>query len=238
MTAPSPEAPPLLTEAEYKKLYDLINNELHTAIHSFYTLMEIKWWAAESRDNLQKLNTDSIFWITQLNALQTTYFIVLGRLFDDDSRAHSIHKLLAATVGNPQLFSKAALAERRTEQNNGIRPDYLDKYLTTRWEPTTSELRGIKKMVVPFAQKFKDIYEDIRNQVYAHKQIDADVKQLFVRTQVGHIDDILFGLRHIMQILLEMYDNGLRYELPRGLYDFGYRREIREATRNVLGSLT
>lgn len=78
MAAVAPSAPPPLNDAEYKKLYDLINNEVHLAIHSFYQWLEINKWMAQSLENREKLNAESIFWMTQLNGLQTAYFIVLG----------------------------------------------------------------------------------------------------------------------------------------------------------------
>lgn len=90
-------------------------------------------------------------------------------------------------------------------------------------------------MLRPYAQKFEAIYEDIRNQVYAHKQINTDVKQLFAKTRVADFEDILFGLWDIMQVLLEIFDNGIHPDQRNGKYD--YKEEITKSTHNVLNSL-
>jgi hypothetical protein len=44
------------------------------------------------------MNDDSTFWITTRNALLTSTFVVLGRIFDQDQKSvHNIDKLLGAT---------------------------------------------------------------------------------------------------------------------------------------------
>jgi hypothetical protein len=45
--------------------------------------------------------------------LQTTWFIILGRIFDRTKDAYSIHDFLEATVAYKGFFSKRALAERK-----------------------------------------------------------------------------------------------------------------------------
>jgi hypothetical protein len=160
------------------------------------------------------------------------YFIVLGRIFDNGSEAHSIHKFLAATVAHPQFFSKVALADRKARESNGNKPDYLDDYLKRVWEPTAQELRVLKKMLRPSTQKFAKKYEDIRNQVYAHKQDKIDVSELFSRTSIGEIEDILYSLRDIMEIIWQLYHNGRRPEERTGKYD--HKDEIQKSTRNFL----
>ena len=42
-------------------------------------------------------------------ALQTTFFVALGRLFDKRRDSHSVDKLVELTIRNPPIFSKVCL---------------------------------------------------------------------------------------------------------------------------------
>ena len=72
---------PTMTETDYWNGYNLINDEIHFAIHSFYTWLEINKTIAQNKNIHDKLNSEAIFWMTILSSLQNAYFIVLGRIF-------------------------------------------------------------------------------------------------------------------------------------------------------------
>ena len=72
---------------------------------------------------LRTLNKDALFWKVQLYSLETSVFIMLGRIFDSATEAHSIHKLIAATLDNIEFFSKDALSARRIAGKT--KPDWL-----------------------------------------------------------------------------------------------------------------
>jgi hypothetical protein len=80
------------------------------------------------------------FWITARYSLITTFFVTLGRLFDEDRNAHSIHKLLRATGAHPEYFSREALAERKRRASGGGEPDWLGNFLKDAWEPDAADL--------------------------------------------------------------------------------------------------
>ena len=162
---------PTMTETEYWNRYKLINDEINLAIHSFYTWLGINKIISQDKDIHQKLNSEALFWSTIKSSLQHTYFIVLGRIFDDDAKTGSIHKFLSSTVEHPEFFSKKALVNRRTSDNNGKTPEYITKqYLARLWEPTKKDLRKIEKMIRPSGNKFMKIYQPIRNKIYAHRE--------------------------------------------------------------------
>jgi hypothetical protein len=134
---------------------EIINNEIHTAIHAFHSWRGINDVANQNKTILDKLNSELSFWITQLNALQTIYFIVLGRIFNEESKAHYIDKLLVETGRHPEFFSKESLAARKAA--SGLAGDDLKKYLRCAWEPTAKDFRQLRKMVGRAPKYLKEI---------------------------------------------------------------------------------
>lgn len=219
----------------FNRDYDLIRDDVYTAIQTFYTWLEIHNYASEDKSIYKKLNENPTFWNLLLHSLQTTFFIVLGKIFDDGPDAHSIHKLMSFCVANPDLFSKKALSIRKTK--NGQRPDWLDEYLSKAFEPTTKDLRALKNSLSPFRKKFDKVYKDIRNQVVAHKILKEkeEISDLFSKTQIKEIEDILYYLYDILAVLWDLLHNGREPKLC--VQKFYYKDEIQKITRNVLMSL-
>jgi hypothetical protein len=104
-----------MLEVEYRRRFDIISNEVLGATTAFYRSREINRFGLEGHEKLQKLNRDGHFWNFELYALQTTWFIVLGRIFDRSSGAYSIHDFLQSTIAHKGFFSKRALADRKRQ---------------------------------------------------------------------------------------------------------------------------
>jgi hypothetical protein len=226
----------MMTEAEYWRDYALTRGDVETAIYSFYANIEIHQFASEDLTIHRALDKSAEFWNYQVYALQTAYFIALGRIFDNGRDTHSIHHLLSATVEHPEFFSKEAFAARRIREAGQEKPDYLDEYMKGVWAPTASDLRAIKNMLKPYTVKYKRVYRDMRIQVFAHKiATKLETNRLFSKTLTNDIEEILYGLRDITEILWQLYRNGRRPEERTGKYD--YNERIRSATRGVLRSL-
>jgi hypothetical protein len=225
-----------MIESEYWRDYELTRDEVNTAIESFYTYVEIHNFAAEDDDIYRTLNEAPTFWNIQLYCLQTAFFIALGRIFDNGKDVHSVHKLLAATLAHPEYFSKRALSIRKTAGKE--KPEWLDNYLAEAFEPCVSDLRALKKAVAPYKKKFDSVYGDIRDSVFAHKILKEKerVSELFGKTQMKDIDDMLYFLYDLMESLFFLFHDGRRPKLGAGTY--AYKERIKNTTRNVLRTLS
>ena len=148
--------------------YQIIHNEVIAAIDSFYTFLAIHNFAAEELEVRRYLTEAGSFWNLQLYSLRTTLFIVVARIFDDAPDAHSVHKLVAATIAHPQFFSKHALGARKTPPGQP-KPPWLDEYLANVQEPSVTDLRLLRKAVAPHKKTFEELYRPIRHEVFAHK---------------------------------------------------------------------
>ena len=200
-----------MNEAQYWRYYDAVRGDVVKASYSYFTSKEIHAFARDSRDNFNMLNAHATFWNTALHGLQTASFMALSRLFDQGPNVHSMERFLGHTAAHPEFFTREAFDRRRMKDvPDGVRPDWLDNYVANIWVPTAEHLRDLARMLRPYRQKWRSNYDDIRDQVFAHTiTIDkADVAALFSRTLITDIEEILQGLRNILEIVQELWMNG------------------------------
>ncbi len=224
-----------MIETEYKQHFDIIRNEITAATNAFYTYIEINKFASESPEKYDRINRDANFWNIHLYGLQTTWFIVLGRIFDRSSGAYSIHDFLAATVAYRGFFSKRALADRKRDAAREDQPSWLNEYLKSAWEPTTAELENIAAAIKPSEAKYKESYKAIRDQVFAHREPTEVASKLFENTLISEIEDILFDLHEIVEAIFQLLENGRQHRIGDGRRS--YIDRIVADARNVLDRL-
>lgn len=229
----APVGPPPLTEQEYWRDYDIIRDDVHAAMVSCYTHRTINHIATTEPDTLEKINRSAEFWQVTSFGLQNTIFIVLARILDSDPKVHSIHPVVNATVGHPEFFNRAALRARKL-RIPGAQWDkkFFDEYVAAAWEPTTEELRLLKKALAPHKTKFDAIYRPIRNQI-AHIILkdQLSVADLYSRTLKTDIDDILRFLHSLVKSIWYMAFNAERPNLNGDHY--GYAERVAQITRDT-----
>ena len=64
---------------------EVFRTEAKSAIQFFYTFLSINASLANNQKALQIVNETPLFWRTNTGALQTSFFIILGRVFDQNS---------------------------------------------------------------------------------------------------------------------------------------------------------
>lgn len=224
-----------MTEAEYWQEYELASEEVEAAIQLFYTSLDIHACAAESELVYRMLNRQAAFWNLQLHGLQASFFVTLGRVFDNGTDCHSVHRLLRATVAHPEFFTKQALGRRKAPGH--VKPEWLDTVLAAAYEPQISDLRHLKKAVTPCQTKYRLLCKDIRDKVFAHKIVSDSVaaSDLFSKAQISEIDDLLYSLHDLMKVIWHMLMNGMKPELSITTYD--YRERIKKTTEDALRTL-
>src|SRR3989304_1813297 len=121
------------------KELEIFRREAQEGAQFLYAYLAIKAILARDKRALHVVNKTPLFWKTILGALQTAYFIVLGRVFDQKSN-HNIDRLLKIAQSNIGIFSKAALAERKRERSSNAN-EWLGDYLRNVYEPTNASFR-------------------------------------------------------------------------------------------------
>jgi len=226
----SGNAYPTLTQDEYWRIFHLIRGDVEVAINSNHAYLAINNLIVAERAIYDKVNRFPDFWRLNAYALQTTFFIAFGRIFDSRHDSLSIEKFVDATIANPALFSKAALRERKRQASNiqGPDPDWLIDYVRDAWEPTEADLRPLKDALTPHCDKFRAIYRPIRHKAFAHRSSDdeAAIAALFGRTLIGDVSEILRFLHTVLGAIREMAWNARRPDLT----DFrDYETYVRDA---------
>jgi hypothetical protein len=105
-------------EQEFENELEIFRTETQTAVQFFYAYLTIHAVARDRPTVHRLLNQAPLFWNTNLGALQTGSFIVLGRIFDQTSR-HNVDHLLKIGQTNLGIFNKAALGARKQRDDPG-----------------------------------------------------------------------------------------------------------------------
>jgi hypothetical protein len=225
-----------MTEAEYWKDCQILKAEIRFAVEFFEVGEEINRLAISDEAIYKTLNDDALFWVIQRNSLQMSLFITLGRIFDENENALSVHRVIRETLKHPEYFSKNALAARKCAGRS--KPDWLDSFMSDTWEPNTQELRQLKKALAEQAKKFIEIYRPIRHQVYAHRvAIDGNEFELFEKTNRTEIRSILQFLSELINAIENLYLNGRKPMLGKQENPHDYPEKIRQSVNSVLGKL-
>jgi hypothetical protein len=200
---------------ELGPILDEYQSEIRVARNSFFLWKQIHRLAAEREDVFAFLNRHARSWNLMLHGIQVTYLITLGRIFDNDKRSVSLKTLLKNFEDSGHLLTKTGLESRRVAQNNGVRPAYLDKYLLNVDELSESDVFRINVVAEDLSGVWKERYEDIRNKVIAHKDMDTLPKQdeLFSQTNLDELEDIILRLSQIGEVIWHFYANGNRTTL-------------------------
>lgn len=230
---------PALTADQFWNELRLVSTEIEDSVVLFHTYEELNRLALSDENILMALNRDALFWNTYRHSLLTSLFITLGRIFDKDSDAHSIHRLLAAVTRNRHLFSAQSLRERRIEQNGGQKPDWLDEFMTGTWEPKEAgHLAHFKPAIKPHEKRFREIYAPIRHSIFAHRlmsNFEAN-HELFRSTNREDLGVMLDFLHDLIECITHLFMNGAEPKL--GTRDFQeYNQRVRDGVGTVLERL-
>jgi hypothetical protein len=226
-----------LTEAEYWEDVQLLSNEIEDAVAVFQTYEAINQAALEDAAIFRLLNEDALFWNVQVHSLQMSLFMVLGRIFDSASDAHSIHRVVNATLGHLEFFSKEALTARRME--GGSKPEWLGPFVAGAWVPSTAaDIRHLKKELGVRHNRFEETYRPIRHAIFAHRLMTnaRAALELFPKTNRDEIAAILDFLHDLIGAIRDLYLNGARPQLGVRLHK-DYNDRIKASTKSVLCKL-
>ncbi len=195
-------------EDEFRHELEVFRTEVESSILFFYTDLTIKAVLSDNKEALKIVNRTPLFWRTNFGSLQTSFFIVLGRIFDQKSN-HNVDKLLQAAQNNSIIFSAQAL-ERRKREENANANEWIDNYMKDVYVPSANDFRRLRKYVNKYRIIYKDKYQDIRRKIFAHKELSKkdDVQKLYTRTNIREIQKLIIFLNRLYVALWELFNNG------------------------------
>lgn len=222
---------------DIKRLLVIFRDELDTASQAFYAWKAINNLASSNKDIYYLLDKNALSWNIITYSLQSTFFITLGRLFDLDGKAFSIHALLRACIDNIDQFSKEAIRNRKLKYFDGNEPFWLNKYMEDSYVPVLKDFQILRGETSKKQKEYEDVYRPIRHQVIAHtdKQTIENVDELFGKTDVGQIEGILHFLYEIEMIVYQLLEDGQLYKIGDFSSDEGHyvKKDIEDLIKKL-----
>lgn len=226
-----------MTESTYWHRLKLFATEVDNVNVIYQTYEEIHCVALTDQAVRSALEKHALFWNAQTYSLQTSLVMVLGRIFDTHGDSHSVHKVVNATIGSLDIFSKESLERRKIA--DGITGKDLETFMADAWAPQNpSDLRYLKKELTPHTSRFKRAYGPIRDKFIAHRVISdpEDVWGLFAVTNRTEIGETIAFLEDLVEALQGLYMNG-RKPILGGQRSNAYNRKIRDGVKEVLTTI-
>ena len=192
-------------EQKFENELEIFRTETQTAVQFFYAYLTIHAVARDRPAVHRLLNRAPLFWNTNLGALQTGSFIVLGRIFDQTSR-HNVDRLLKIGQTNLGIFSKAALGARKQRADPGAAA-WLGAYLKDAYAPMPKDFRHLRSLVRKHRATYEAKYRDLRHKLFAHKEVSnpADVSALFAKTNVRELQRSLAVLARPLRCAMDAF---------------------------------
>jgi len=195
---------------DIEELYKEFQEELNIACPSFYAWKNIHNVAAGDKKVYHALNRNALSWNIILHSLQSTFFISIGRLFDLNRKAFSVHSFLRAHIENIGQFSKDALRERKIKGSETSKPPWLDEYIGKSYQPNKEDFLKLKGEVSKRQKLYESRYKPIRDKIFAHREFKKmkRVDELFGEVKIGEMQDLLCFLYQIERIIFQLLYNG------------------------------
>ena len=212
--------------AEFEQELDVLRTEAEGAAQFFYSYLTIHAAAGDHPPVHRLLNGSALFWNTILGALQTSTFIVLGRILDQSS-AHNVDRVLKIAQNHPDIFSRAALGKRK-QGNLTSPPDWLPDYLKDAYVPKAQDFRRLRAHVRKHRTTYNDKYRDLRRKVFAHKELTdpAAVSALFARTNIRELQRLVVFFSRLYDTLWQLFFNGRKPTLRPRRYSLKRMRDL------------
>jgi hypothetical protein len=201
-------------EAQFNELLYAYFGDAGQAAQFVYAYLAIHALAGINDDVRRGLNNEALFWNTVLGSLQTSLFIVLGRVFDPNNQ-YGPYAVLRAARSAPEIFSFDALAERK-RRIFGDDQQGLANYMADIKVPTKKHFSRLQGALDGYKKIFDDDYRDLRSKVFAHKvYAGKKVSDLFSRTNIDDLQRMVAFLGRFFDAWSNTYENGNRLVLRR-----------------------
>lgn len=208
-------------EVEFRRELEVFGNEIEEAIQCFYAEQTIHNCARKDESVYHALNRNAMFWNLTCRALQANAIIVLGRIFDRHSQAHTLNRLFELATQNPSIFSKEALERRKRPQAG----EYTAEFVRTAYVPKKCDFKRLQSFADKHRAIYNRCYADLRNKFFAHRE-RIDSTATFANAEVRVLGQLLVFLRQLHDALWQLLMNGRKPVL----------RPARHSGRRILNS--
>jgi len=209
----------------FEQELEVLRTEAEGAAQFFYSYLAIHAAAGDHKKVHRLLNGSALLWNTILSGLQTSTFIVLGRILDQNS-AHNVDRVLKIAQNHPEIFSRSALGKRK-QGNLATPPDWLSAYLSGAYVPKAADFRRLRAYVGKQRKIYNTNYRELRHKVFAHKELTdpAAVSALFAKTNIRELQQLIVFFSRLYNALWELFFNGRKPTLRARRYSLRAMRD-------------
>lgn len=212
-------------EARFEQELAQLRRDSNAAIQFLYAWVSFHACAGRSAQIRRAINRTPLFWNTSLSALQTSLFIVLGRIFDRNPKSHSLERLLGEAVQSPKIFSRTALAKRKAQQSPGA--TWINEYAKDAYVPDPADFQRLRRYAQIKRLVYEKAYEKIRHKIFAHSGVVSRQKsdELFSKTNIMELQRLVLSLSELHESLWQLYINGRKPSIRRFQYSIASLRQ-------------
>jgi AbiU2 len=205
--------PTPIREERFEHELEVFRKEADEAVQHLYAYLTMHAVAADDKAVRQLFNTFPLFWLTTLRGLQTSLFMVLGRIFSQDSE-HNLNGLLRIAEADREILSRESLAARKSS----IAGLDVQAYVSDAHIPKREDFRGFRREVKEWRRIYEANYREVRNQIFAHAEVSQpqDVHNLFAKTNIQELEVLVTDLVSLHARLQGWLQNGTRPVAARG----------------------
>jgi hypothetical protein len=213
-------------EARFGRELEQFRHDSNAAAQFLYAWVSFHACANENQKIRRGVNESARFWNTTLGALQTSLFIVLGRIFDRDPKSHTLERLLREATQNPSIFSRRALAQRKAKQSPGA--TWIKDYVREAYVPSKTDFARLQRFAAAKRTIYERAYQKIRHKIFAHSGISSRTQSdaLFAKTNVRELQRLVLALGQLHEALWKLYVNGTKPEIGRSTYTISALRKL------------
>lgn len=196
-------------EQLFTKALNIFETEIQTGTQLFYFQQTFNYIVNKNQITLDVVNCTPLFWNTTINAIQTSLFILLDRIFSKNGN-YNIEKLLKLASLNIHIFSKSALMERKIRLSNNEH-NWVE-YIKDAYVPSIQDFQDMTQKSNEYRDLYNQNYKSIRDKIYAHKVISTskEVLKLFNQTNTEELKNIIDFINNLHNCLFQLLMNGVK----------------------------
>lgn len=203
--------------AEFEQELSVFSEEVGALGRSVGALMTLKREFSTRAAVREAIRENPWFWSSTVDALQSSVFITLGRIFDNKA-PHSVARLLSMAASAPDMFGPASLRERRrvkfAEASAEDQALFGAVAEESCYQPSPADFKRLRQQLKPHRRLFESKHEEIRNKWFAHREHTKEsASDLFAKADLEEIQKIAAFLSSLDTELWNAYYNGSKPEI-------------------------
>lgn len=200
---------------DFLKYFAPLSTDIDRGYTSTIILITIHKLASTNNDILRYINSYPWFWVETIETHKSNAFINLGKIFDTDAKAQSIHFLKRWLVNNQSELKEESIKARK---GSDIKKIDWDDYKKNIHIFSNNDFSSYGKKISNLQKKYDSKIKDWRNKIFAHREHYENNEIQLENVQFDYIEQIYAGLHGLYNDAFNALYNGNRFSLaPRKL---------------------